>query len=67
MTSSTWQKSSHSGATDNCVEVRTANGLVELRESDDSEVIVRSTPAMFAAFLRSAKAGEFDHHTHPTN
>lgn len=57
-----WQKSSYSGANDECVEVRTADGLVELRESDDGEVIVRTTPAKLAAFLEAAKAGEFDHH-----
>ena len=62
MNSSAWQKSSYSAANDNCVEVRTANGLVEVRESDDGQVIVRTTPAKFVRFLRAAKAGEFDHH-----
>ncbi|ARF77944.1 DUF397 domain-containing protein [Kitasatospora aureofaciens] len=62
MVSSAWQKSSYSAANDNCVEVRTADGVVELRESDDGEVIVRTAPARFAEFLRAAKAGEFDHH-----
>ncbi|MET8622567.1 DUF397 domain-containing protein [Kitasatospora sp. NPDC004669] len=62
MNSSVWQKSSYSGANDECVEVRTADGLVELRESDDGEVIVRTAPARFAKFLRAAKAGKFDHH-----
>ncbi|MFE7531372.1 DUF397 domain-containing protein [Kitasatospora sp. NPDC057542] len=61
MNSSAWQKSSYSGANDECVEVRTTDGLVELRESDDGEVIVRTTPARFAKFLQSARAGEFDH------
>ncbi|MFJ9771480.1 DUF397 domain-containing protein [Kitasatospora sp. NPDC101157] len=62
MNSSPWQKSSYSGASDNCVEVRQTSGLVELRESDDGEVIVRTAPGRFAVFLRAAKAGEFDHH-----
>ncbi|MFG2841867.1 DUF397 domain-containing protein [Kitasatospora sp. NPDC048296] len=61
MPSSEWQKSSYSGANDNCVEVRTANELIELRESDERDVIVRTTPSTFAAFLRGAKVGEFDH------
>ncbi|GGV17662.1 hypothetical protein GCM10010495_35230 [Kitasatospora herbaricolor] len=60
MASTAWQKASHSGASDNCVEVRTVDGLVELRESDDGEVIVRTTPAKFAKFLLGVKAGEFD-------
>ncbi|MER7672865.1 DUF397 domain-containing protein [Kitasatospora sp. NPDC096128] len=61
MASSEWQKSSYSGASDNCVEVRETSGLVEIRESDDGEVIVRTAPAKFATFLQGAKAGEFDH------
>lgn len=66
MASTTWQKSSYSAASDNCVEVRTVDGLVELRESDDGNIIIRTTPAKFAKFLQGAKASEFDHHTHPT-
>lgn len=62
MGSSAWQKSSHSGANNDCVEVRTVDGLVELRESDDGEIIVRTTPVKFAKFLQGVKAGEFDHH-----
>ncbi|OKI24759.1 DUF397 domain-containing protein [Streptomyces sp. CB03911] len=60
MTSPVWQKSTYSSANNACVEVRTVDGLVELRESDDGEVIVRTTPAKFAKFLLGVKAGEFD-------
>ncbi|MGA5817665.1 DUF397 domain-containing protein [Kitasatospora sp. NPDC094028] len=63
MHSSVWQKSSFSSSADECVEVRTIAGLVELRESDEGKVVVHTAPAMFADFLRGAKAGEFDHHT----
>ncbi|MFF2039833.1 DUF397 domain-containing protein [Kitasatospora sp. NPDC058170] len=63
MSDTIWQKSSFSGSGGDCIEVRTANSLVELRESDDDDIIVRTTPIRFAAFLRGAKAGEFDHHT----
>ncbi|MFJ2809381.1 DUF397 domain-containing protein [Kitasatospora sp. NPDC087271] len=62
MTNTEWQKSSFSGNVENCVEVRTANGLVELRESDEDHLTLPTTPAHFAAFLQAAKAGEFDHH-----
>ncbi|MFD9597703.1 DUF397 domain-containing protein [Kitasatospora sp. NPDC059973] len=62
----TWQKSSYSGAHDECVEVRAVDGLIELRESDDGEIIVRTTPLKFAKFLQGVKAGEFDHLTDPT-
>ncbi|MEU8923127.1 DUF397 domain-containing protein [Kitasatospora sp. NPDC048545] len=61
MSSPEWQKSSYSGSSNACVEVRTSDGLIELRESDEGDVIVRTSPAKFAAFLRGAKAGEFDH------
>ncbi|WP_406202076.1 DUF397 domain-containing protein [Kitasatospora sp. NBC_01560] len=61
MPNSDWQKSSFSASNNECVEVRTTNGLVELRESDDGDVILRTTPAQFAALLHRAKAGHFDH------
>ncbi|TQF02955.1 DUF397 domain-containing protein [Kitasatospora acidiphila] len=62
MSKSPWQKSTYSGASNECVEVRTVDGLVELRESDDGDVIVRTTPVKFAKFLQGVKAGEFDHY-----
>ncbi|GAA1955327.1 DUF397 domain-containing protein [Kitasatospora viridis] len=61
MASAGWQKSSYSGSSDNCIEVRTADGMVELRESEEGEVIVRTTPIKFAKFLQGVKDGEFDH------
>ncbi|MFF4813009.1 DUF397 domain-containing protein [Kitasatospora sp. NPDC001309] len=62
MPESKWQKSSYSGATNECVEVRAADGLVELRESDEGETILRTNLAAFTALLDGLKAGEFDHH-----
>ncbi|MFJ3790795.1 DUF397 domain-containing protein [Kitasatospora sp. NPDC090091] len=61
-----WQKSSYSGANADCVEVRTANDLIELRESDDATTILRTTPTNFAKLLQAIKAGQFDHYTQPT-
>ncbi|MER7850112.1 DUF397 domain-containing protein [Kitasatospora sp. NPDC096077] len=63
MNSSAWQKSSYSGSNDECVEVRKTDGLIELRESDEGDVIVRTTRLNLATFLQAAKAGEFDHLT----
>ncbi|MFE6049654.1 DUF397 domain-containing protein [Kitasatospora sp. NPDC056446] len=63
MRNSTWQKSSYSGSNSDCVEVRAADGAIEVRESDECDVIVRTTAAKFAGFLQGAKAGEFDHLT----
>jgi Domain of unknown function (DUF397) len=61
MHSSDWQKSSYSGANADCVELRAVGGSIELRESDEGDVIVRTTGLKFAAFLQGAKSGEFDH------
>ncbi|MEU1286758.1 DUF397 domain-containing protein [Kitasatospora sp. NPDC005856] len=62
MHSSTWQKSSYSGASDNCVELRATNEMVELRESDEGHLILRTSPTTLANLLHGIKAGEFDHH-----
>ncbi|MGW2252132.1 DUF397 domain-containing protein [Kitasatospora sp. NPDC001660] len=62
MRRSEWQKSSFSAANNECVEVRTAAGLVELRESDEGETILRTTPARLATLLRAIKSGELRHH-----
>ncbi|MCQ8191834.1 DUF397 domain-containing protein [Streptomyces sp. RCU064] len=45
----------------NCVELAADSvGTTHLRESDDPEVVIATTPATLRAFLRAAKAGEFD-------
>ncbi|MFF2117242.1 DUF397 domain-containing protein [Kitasatospora sp. NPDC058184] len=62
MRESNWQKSSYSGATNECVEVRTASDTVELRESDEGHLTLRTTPIALASLLHGIKAGEFDHH-----
>lgn len=57
-----WQKSSFSGEAANCVYVSAADdGTVKLRESDDPDVIVTTTPEKLRAFILGVKAGEFDH------
>ncbi|WP_030822706.1 DUF397 domain-containing protein [Streptomyces hygroscopicus] len=57
-----WRKSSFSsGDAANCVELAADSvGLPHLRESDDPEVVISTTPAALRAFLRAAKAGELD-------
>ncbi|WP_031073546.1 DUF397 domain-containing protein [Streptomyces sp. NRRL WC-3742] len=62
MNSSEWQKSTFSEAASNCVEVRALEGAIELRESDEGDVIVHTTRLKFADLLQAAKVGEFDHH-----
>ncbi|CAM5430755.1 DUF397 domain-containing protein [Streptomyces viridifaciens] len=62
MSRSQWQKSSFSAANNECVEVRTVDGAIELRESDEGHTILRTIPAALADLLHGIKAGEFDHH-----
>ncbi|GAA0992930.1 MULTISPECIES: DUF397 domain-containing protein [Streptomyces violaceusniger group] len=57
-----WQKSSYSADAGNCVNVAAdgnGNGIA-LRESDDPDVILTTTPAALRAFIRAAKDGAFD-------
>ncbi|MCG0288899.1 DUF397 domain-containing protein [Streptomyces sp. PSAA01] len=56
-----WRKSTFSEEASSCVYVAvTGNGKIRLRESDDPEVILRTTRASLRAFIRGAKAGAFD-------
>jgi hypothetical protein len=55
-----WRKSSFSADTGACIEVAEDDGVVFLRESDDPDVIVRTTRRKLRAFLQGVKAGEFD-------
>ncbi|MDJ0344627.1 DUF397 domain-containing protein [Streptomyces sp. H10-C2] len=58
-----WQKSSYSGQGDgaDCVELATVAGTIRLRESDDPQAIVTTTPAKLKAFLLGVQTGRFDH------
>lgn len=58
-----WIKARRSGEGPNCVQLRTREGGIEVRDSKagESGPILRFTPAEFAAFLDGAQHGEFDH------
>ncbi|MFJ2193226.1 DUF397 domain-containing protein [Kitasatospora sp. NPDC087861] len=58
-----WQKSSFSGDRADCVEIASDGELVYIRESDDPAHIVTTTRTKLNAWIRGAKAGEFDHFT----
>ncbi|MBL1114692.1 DUF397 domain-containing protein [Streptomyces sp. 110] len=55
-----WRKSSYSGDAGNCVNVAADGNGIALRESDDPDVVLTTTPAALRAFIRGAKAGAFD-------
>ncbi|MET8773295.1 MULTISPECIES: DUF397 domain-containing protein [unclassified Streptomyces] len=58
-----WQKSSFSTDAEdtNCIELAMQGDEILLRESEEPESIVTTTPVKLAAFLAGVKAGEFDH------
>lgn len=58
-----WQKSTYSGQGDgaSCVELATVAGTIHLRESDDPEVVLTTTPAHLREFLRNVRTGRLDH------
>ncbi|WP_043475782.1 DUF397 domain-containing protein [Kitasatospora sp. MBT66] len=62
MTEYNWQKSSFSGDTANCLYLAAApDGAVKLRESDEPDTVLTTTPGRLQALLLGVKAGEFDH------
>ncbi|MFC9226028.1 DUF397 domain-containing protein [Streptomyces hygroscopicus] len=57
-----WRKSSYSGdAANNCVELARTPDTVLLRESDDPQTVITTTPAALRALTRAVKAGRLDH------
>ncbi|MFE6872532.1 DUF397 domain-containing protein [Kitasatospora sp. NPDC057692] len=66
MTTTQWRKSSHSGASNECIEVRSFNNLIEVRESDRAETILRMSPGAFTMLLEGIKIGAFDQHSRST-
>ena len=58
-----WVKASASGSAGQCVEMRRFGDMIEVRDTKDNGTgpILRFTQAEFAAWLDSARKGEFDH------
>ncbi|MEU9041908.1 MULTISPECIES: DUF397 domain-containing protein [unclassified Kitasatospora] len=56
-----WQRSSTSGDQANYLEIASDGDLVYIRESNNPTHIVTTTRVKFDAWVRGAKAGEFDH------
>ncbi|CDR08262.1 DUF397 domain-containing protein [Streptomyces iranensis] len=56
-----WHKSSFStDVHQNCVELAAAPGGIRIRESDEPDAVVRTTPAALGVFIRAVKAGRLD-------
>lgn len=59
-----WQKSSYSAEAANCVGVVAPTpSVIKIRESDDPDIMLTTTPATLGIFIRAAKAGRFNHLT----
>jgi hypothetical protein len=56
-----WFKSSFSGGIGACVEFARLGQVIALRDSKVPDVHLHYTHAEIDAFIRGAKAGEFDH------
>ncbi|WP_413801850.1 DUF397 domain-containing protein [Streptomyces iranensis] len=56
-----WQKSSHSQEGSACLNIAAPSPhTIALRESDEPDVILTTTPATLGTFIRAAKAGALD-------
>ncbi|MGP3943415.1 DUF397 domain-containing protein [Streptomyces sp. 6N106] len=57
-----WRKSSFStDVHQNCVELAAAPDGIRIRESDEPDTVLRTSPAPLGALIRSVKAGRLDH------
>lgn len=57
-----WRKSSKSSNAEgsDCLELAEVGGEILMRESDNPDVVIRTTRVKLRAFLGGAKDGEFD-------
>ena len=56
-----WQKSSYSAQGNACLYVSSPDhATIRLRESDEPDTILTTTPTALRALIRSAKAGRLD-------
>jgi hypothetical protein len=56
-----WKKSSASNSQGNCLEMaRQDAGIILIRESDEPNAIVATTPEKLAAFIEGVRRGDFD-------
>ncbi|MFD4999615.1 DUF397 domain-containing protein [Streptomyces buecherae] len=57
-----WQKSSFSGGGgEQCLELADVSGEILVRESDDPNIILTTTPTKLHTLIHDIKAGKYDH------
>lgn len=57
-----WRKSSFSTDGANCVELAVTDGIsIHIRESDEPNAVIHTSPAALRSFIRAAKATHLDH------
>ncbi|MFG2585260.1 DUF397 domain-containing protein [Streptomyces malaysiensis] len=57
-----WRKSSFStDVHQNCVELAAVADGIRIRESDEPETMLRTSPAALRSLIRAVKAARFDH------
>ncbi|BBJ41071.1 hypothetical protein SSPO_037890 [Streptomyces antimycoticus] len=57
-----WRKSSYSSQGANCLYVSApGDATIRLRESDEPDTILTTTPSTLRDLIRSTKAGQLDH------
>jgi hypothetical protein len=55
-----WRKSTFSENQANCVELAAAGNGIRIRESDEPDAVVRTTPAALGGLIRAIKTGRLD-------
>ncbi|MCO8303201.1 DUF397 domain-containing protein [Streptomyces hygroscopicus] len=61
MSDLTWRKSSFSTDGANCVELAAVADGIRLRESDEPDTVLRTSPTTLRSFICAAKAASLDH------
>ncbi|MEU8479012.1 DUF397 domain-containing protein [Streptomyces hygroscopicus] len=60
MSDLTWRKSSFSTDGANCVELAAVADGIRLRESDEPDTVLRTSPATLGIFIRAVKDDRLD-------
>lgn len=61
MSDNLWQESSFCQSGNSCIGVRKVGKAIQLRESDQPDELITTTPEKLRDFILGVKAGEYDH------